>query len=131
MNTVDQYVHYIQPTWAPPAWVFGPVWSVLYILIALSFGYIFYKYYKKEVSLAFVIPFLLNLIFNFAFTYIQFGLRNLILATVDILFVLLTIVWLMIVSWKKYRWVALANIPYLVWVLFATVLQLTLTSLNR
>ncbi|MFZ1684019.1 MAG: tryptophan-rich sensory protein, partial [Candidatus Zixiibacteriota bacterium] len=36
------YVTLVKPTWAPPAWVFGPVWSVLYILIAISFGTVFY-----------------------------------------------------------------------------------------
>jgi len=73
----------------------------------------------------------LNLIFNFSFTYLQFGLKSNILAAVDILLVLGTLVWAMIAIWPHLRWVALVNIPYLLWVCFATILQLTITYLNK
>lgn len=130
MNTYIQYTDYIKPDWAPPAWVFGPVWTVLYCLIALTFGYMVYKWWKGEISWKTLLPFGLNLIFNFAFTPIQFGLNNLPLASIDILLVLGTLMWAIATVWKKYRWVAIANIPYLLWVSFATVLQLTILTLN-
>lgn len=130
MNNYSQYTDYIKPDWAPPAWLFGPVWSVLYILIIISFGYIFYKYIKKEISFAFALPFILNIFFNLLFTPIQFGLKNNFLASIDILLVLSTLLWLIFTSYSKYRWVAYINIPYLLWVSFATVLQLTITYLN-
>jgi tryptophan-rich sensory protein len=50
------YEQLIRPEWAPPAWLFGPVWTVLYILIAISFGYVFYKYFKKELSKDIALP---------------------------------------------------------------------------
>ena len=131
MNTFTSYQELIRPSWAPPSWLFGPVWSVLYILIAVSFGKVFLMAYKKEIALAIALPFILNLIFNFAFTPIQFGLRNNLLAAVDIIFVLATLIWAMIAIWSHLRWVTYLQIPYLLWVSFATVLQLTITFLNR
>ena len=130
MDTINQYAELIRPDWAPPAWVFGPVWTLLYIIIAITFGYVIYKYFKKEVKLMTVLPFILNLIFNLSFTYIQFGLKNNILASVDILLTLGTLLWFIFAIDKKYKWVAIANIPYLAWVSYATVLQLTITYMN-
>ena len=131
MNTYTNYRELIKPTWAPPSWVFGPVWTFLYIIIAISFGYVFYKYLKGEVSFMFALPFILNLIFNFAFTPIQFGLKNNLLAAADITLVLTTLIWALIVIWPYMKWIAIANTPYLLWVCFATILQFTITYLNR
>jgi translocator protein len=130
INEYTQYADFIKPDWAPPAYLFGPVWTILYTIIAVTFGYMFYRWWKGKVKQNEVLPFALNLIFNFAFTPIQFGLQNNLLASIDILLVLGTLIWIMRISWKKYRWVAIANIPYLAWVSFATVLQLTITYLN-
>jgi len=72
----------------------------------------------------------LNLVFNFAFTPLQFGLKNNFLAAADILLVLATLLWALIAIWPQARWIVYVNIPYLLWVGFATVLQLTVTYLN-
>ncbi len=130
MNNFTWYQQLIKPTWAPPAWLFGPVWTVLYTIIAISFGFVFWQIYQKKPKPKVALPFVLNLVFNFLFTPIQFGLQNNILAAIDIILVLVTIIWFMKVICPKYRWVALVNIPYLLWVSFATVLQLTITFLN-
>lgn len=129
-NEAAKYTEYIQPWFAPPSWIFGPVWSVLYIIIAISFGYVFYKIFQGEIPKIVAVPFVLNLIANVSFTPVQFGLNNLPLACVVILVVLVTIPWLMYAVWPYAKWVAYAQIPYLLWVLFATVLQLTITYLN-
>lgn len=130
MENFSWYQTLIRPDWAPPAWLFGPVWSVLYIIIALSFGYVGYLYYKKQIPFSVLLPFILNLIFNFVFTPIQFGLKSNLLASLDIILVLVTLVWALKAIYRKVAWVAYANIPYLLWVLFATVLQLNITYLN-
>lgn len=130
-NTYNWYSQLIRPSWSPPSWVFGPVWSVLYILIALSFGKVFIMAYQKQIPWLVFLPFGLNLIFNFAFTPLQFGLKNNLLAAADILLVLVTIIWAMAAIWPHSRFLAYLQIPYLLWVSFATVLQLTITYLNK
>ncbi len=132
-STYTWYQTLIKPDWAPPSWIFGPVWSVLYILIAISFGFVLYKALTKKLSPSVAIPFVLNLIFNFAFTPIQFGLQNNILAAIDIVLVWATLVWAGYTIWNvssKYRWIVYINIPYFLWVSFASVLQFTVTYLN-
>lgn len=131
MNTYNWYSQLIKPTWAPPAFVFGPVWSVLYVLIAVSFGKVFLSLWYKQIPFVVALPFILNLFFNFIFTPIQFGLQNNFLAALDILLVLSTLIWAMVVIYPYFKWVTYVQIPYLLWVSFATVLQLTITFLNR
>lgn len=120
----------LKPSWAPPSWLFGPVWTVLYLIIAISFGYVGWLAWKRKIKLSVLMPFVLNIFFNLVFTPIQFGLQNNLLAAFDILLVLATLVWAMATIWPKKRWVALVNIPYLLWVCFATVLQITITMMN-
>ena len=131
MNTYNWYSQLIKPSWAPPSWVFGPVWSVLYVIIAVSFGTVFYRVFTGKIPFIVALPFALNLIFNFAFTPLQFGLKNNLLAAIDILLVLGTLIWAIVAIYPHIRWVAYAQVPYLLWVSFATILQLTITYLNR
>ncbi len=131
MNSYNWYSTLIKPSWAPPSFLFGPVWSILYILIFVSFGRVFAMYYKDKISLVVVLPFILNLFFNFIFTYLQFTLKNNLLASLDIILVLITLVWAMVAIYPYAKWITYIQIPYLLWVSFATVLQLTITYLNR
>ena len=131
MKSYEWYSQLLKPTWAPPSWLFGPVWTFLYTLIFISFGTVFYKVIKKEIPFIVALPFLLNLLFNFIFTYLQFGLKNNYLAMIDVLLIFGTLVWAMIVIYPHIKWVALINIPYLLWVSFASILQITVTYLNR
>lgn len=130
MNESQQYLDFIRPNWAPPSWLFGPVWSILYILIAISFGKVFLMLWAKQIPWIVALPFILNLVFNFSFTYFQFGLGNNLLASIDIILILATLIWGMIAIYHHMPWVTYINIPYLLWVSFATVLQLTITYLN-
>lgn len=131
MNSYSWYATLVKPSWAPPSWLFGPVWSVLYAVIAASYGYVAYLLIQKRISFWVVVPFGLNVVFNALFTPLQFGLRSNWLASVDIVLVLVTLVWAMIAIFPHARWVALLNIPYLLWVCFATVLQFSITFLNK
>ncbi len=143
MTTYTWYQTLIKPVWAPPSWLFGPVWTLLYAIIAVSFGVVFYKAFTKEIPWIVAVPFALNLIFNFAFTPLQFGLKNNLLASLDILLVLGTLVLALYALYSfglklhietgapAYAWIIYANIPYLLWVSFATCLQLTITYLNK
>ncbi len=126
----EWYVTLIKPDWAPPSWLFGPVWSVLYAIIALTFGYVAYLYLKGHLPFVVLLPFILNLCFNLIFTPIQFGLQNNLLAFLDILLVLGTLMWALYAIYPHAPLVTYANIPYLLWVTFATILQATITYLN-
>ena len=77
-----------------------------------------------------LLPFILNLVFNAAFTPIQFGLQNNLLATLDIFLVLGTLLWALYVIYPFAPYVTYANIPYVLWGAFATILQVTVTYLN-
>ena len=125
------YATLVKPDWAPPSWLFGPVWTVLYVVIAVSFGYVAWRYMKQTLPGVVFLPFVLNLVFNLLFSPIQFGLRNNVLASVDIVLVLGTLVWALVAIRPYIPWVTWVNLPYLAWVSFATVLQFTITWLNR
>jgi translocator protein len=129
-ETVTWYQQLIKPSWAPPSWLFGPAWTFLYILIIISFGSVFTMAVRKKLPFKVALPFILNLVFNFAFSPIQFGLQNNLLAAADILLVLGTLIWAVVAIYPRKKWIALMQVPYLLWVSFATVLQLTVTYLN-
>lgn len=131
MNSYNWYSQLIKPTWAPPSWIFGPVWSVLYILIAISFGKVFLMFLQKQITFFILLPFILNIIFNLIFTPIQFGLKNNMLAALDIFLVFTTLIWAMYAIYPYVRWITYIQIPYLLWVSFAMILQFTVTYLNR
>ena len=130
-NAYNWYSALVKPTWAPPSWLFGSVWTLLYAIIAVTFGTVFYKAFTNKLPWTVALPFALNLVFNFSFTYFQFGLKNNLLDAIDIILVLGTLTWALLAIYPHTRWIALANIPYLLWVSFATVLQLTITWLNK
>lgn len=111
-----------KPSFTPPSWLFGPVWTILYIMIAFSLYFVWIKAnakQKKKITLIFGANLLLNMIWSWLF----FGLQNPILAFFDILLILSTIVAMIIVTREiniKSTWFLL---PYLMWVCFATLLN--------
>jgi tryptophan-rich sensory protein len=92
---------------------------------------VFVQAARSRVPLLVALPFAINLVANLIFTPIQFGMWNLPLAAVDILVIWGTIVWMMLSIWPHHRWVATAQVPYFVWVSIATVLQFSITWMNR
>ena len=130
MESATWYLQLTKPFWAPPAWVFAPLWLILYTLIIISFGTVFYKVAKKKLPTEIAMPFVLNIIFNIAFINVNLGLHNNILASIIVLLVLGTVVWMITVIHPKVRWIAYAQIPYLTWSIFAVILQLTITCMN-
>ncbi|WP_409994182.1 TspO/MBR family protein [Rhodopirellula sp. SWK7] len=131
MNWKDWYDALEKPSWTPEPSTIGLIWQILYPIILISFGYVFVQSLRKKIPWKVTIPFAINLVANLLFTPIQFGLRNLPLAAIDILIVWVTIPAMMLVIWKHHRWVAIAQVPYLIWVSLATILQLSITWWNR
>ena len=130
MNWLDWYQSLEKPTWTPSPGTIGLVWTILYPIIAISFGIVFVQVLRRKLPVSIAVPFLLNLVTNLLFMPIFSGLRNLPLAAVDILLVWASLVWCIVASWPRVRWVAVAQIPYLIWVSLATVLQLAITAWN-
>ncbi len=130
-STYSWYQTLQKPFFAPPSWLFGVAWSILYPIIFVSFGMIFYKVFKKEIPSIVAVPFIFNLIFNLLFTPIQFGLKNNLLASADILIVIVTLVWGIILVYPHSKSLAYIQIPYLLWGLFATLLQFSILFLNK
>lgn len=130
MSWMEWYNALEKPSWTPTPATIGLVWRILYPIILVTFGFVFVQAFRKKFPWIVALPFAINLAANVAFTPIQFGLRNLTLASVDILIVWGTIIWMMTAIWNHYKWIAFAQLPYLVWVSIATVLQLSITWSN-
>ena len=128
---MDWYDSLLKPSWTPEPATIGLIWQLLYPIIFISFAFVFVQAARKKIPGPVAVPFAINLVANLVFTPIQFGLRNLPLASLDILLVWGTIVWMSFKVWEHSRWVALAQLPYFVWVSIATVLQLSITWMNR
>ncbi len=130
MDWMTWYNQLAKPHWTPAPATIGMIWTILYPIIAISFGFVFVQAIRRKIPWSTALPFAINLMANVAFTPIQFGLRNMPLASVDILIVWGSILWMMWAVWPRYRWVTFAQVPYLVWVSIATILQLSITVLN-
>lgn len=130
-STRTWYQNLKKPCWAPPGWLFSPVWTVLYILIIISFGSVFYDTYTGDLPYMVAIPFALNLLFNLIFPPIQFRLQNNYLSSADVLIILITLIWSMSVIFPYQPWIMWINVPYLLWVSFATILQLAVSYMNK
>ena len=123
MDTTSWYRSLNKPNWAPQEWVFGTVWSILYPIIIAVNVYVIILLLKGRIGINIAVPFWLNIFFNVIFTPLQFGLRNNILAMLDIYLILATIIWAIVVIFPVSKLTAAAFVPYLIWVAIATVLQ--------
>jgi len=131
MSFMEWYNALLKPSWTPEPAFIGLMWQILYPIIFVTFGFVFVQAARRKIPRTVAIPFAVNLVANVIFTPIQFGLRNLPMATVDILIVWGSIVWMMAAIWRQYRWVAAVQLPYFAWVSVATVLQASITWMNR
>lgn len=129
-NFIDWYNALAKPSWTPSPQFIGLVWQTLYTIILLTFGFVFVQALRGKLPRIIVVPFIVNLIANIAFTPIQFGLRNLPLAAIDIVIVWASIIWLSYKIWPYYKSIAFLQVPYFIWVSIATVLQLSITFMN-
>jgi tryptophan-rich sensory protein len=131
MDWLTWYNNLAKPAWTPSPSTIGLIWTILYPIIAVSFGFVFVQAFRGKLPWKIALPFAINLVANLIFTTILFRVRNLPLASLDILVVLGTIVWSVVAIWPRYRWVAWAQTPYFIWVSIATILQLSITWMNR
>ncbi len=119
-----------KPTLSPPNWVFAPVWTLLYILMGVSLYLIWKKGFgKKQVKTA-VYLFSIQLLLNFLWTFIFFGLKNMPFAFIEIVVLWFMILVTIIKFYKISRQSAYQLIPYILWVSFASYLNISIFLLN-
>jgi tryptophan-rich sensory protein len=124
------YQTLVKPPFNPPDWVFAPVWTVLYCLMAVAAWRVWRRpdHGRTERALAvFVLQLVLNLLWSFLF----FGLQRIGLALVEIGFLLLVLVVNTHLFWRVDRWAGLLFVPYVAWVAFASLLNGAIWWLNR
>lgn len=124
----DWYMKLNKPWFSLPNWVFGPVWLVLYTFMGIALYLNWIK--KSQQSKVNVRLFFIHLFFNFIWTPVFFGMKNLELALVIIIILWCLIIKLIIDFNKMNKISSILLIPYLLWVTFATVLNFSLMLLN-
>lgn len=130
MTWIEWYSSLTKPSWTPAPSTISLIWTLLYPIILISFGFVFVQAFRRKVGWNVALPFAINLVANLLFMPIFAGLRNVPLAAADIVIVWATVLWCMVAVWPFYKWVGAAQVPYFVWVSVATVIQLSITWTN-
>jgi len=125
----DWYAGLQKPAWNPPNWIFGPVWTALYMIMAVAAWLVWKRggFAGQRVALSL---FLIQLLFNALWSPLFFGLRHPALAFVDILLLWLALLGTVITFWKALPLAGALLVPYLAWVTFASALNFALWRLN-
>lgn len=123
------YQQIAKPDWTPPGWIFGPVWTFLYIAMAVAAWLVWQSGGWAENRFA-LTAYLIQLVLNAAWSWIFFGEHAIGLALADIILLLLLIIVVMIAFWKKNLVAGLLMLPYVLWVGFASVLNYSIWMLH-
>ncbi|MBD3204040.1 tryptophan-rich sensory protein [Candidatus Woesearchaeota archaeon] len=117
-----------KPFFTPPNWVFGPVWTILYLLLGISF-YLVWKTDKTNKTSAYVL-FFIQLFLNVSWSILFFGLRSPFLGLLEIIILIGAIGATIIRFFRTFKLSAYLLVPYFLWVCFAAVLNLSIYLLN-
>jgi len=126
----DWYASLDKPFFAPPEWLFGTAWGIIYPLIGIALVWAIILWRKDKVPTNFILLFLVNIAANLAFTPLLLGTLNNIVGAISIFVVLATLALLQRQAWRSSKPIFLLLTPYLLWGSFVTVLQITITILN-
>jgi len=127
-NIQSWYVTLIKPSFNPPNYLFGPVWTSLYIIMGISFYMIWSSTKSNKNKLIGI--YLFQLVLNFLWSFIFFKYHAIGIAAIEINFLWLSILTMIMMFYKNNKWAAFINIPYLLWVSFASVLNISIYLLN-
>jgi len=127
VDAASFYAQLTKPSWAPPPWLFGPVWTVLYALMGISAWLVWRSPGPKRLALSL---FGVQLAANALWSWLFFAWHRGALATVEVLVLLALIVATVVAFWRTSRRAALLLLPYLLWVSFASVLTWTVWRHN-
>ena len=125
----DWYFNLNKPSFNPPNYLFGPVWSFLYLLMGVSF-YLILQETKSPLRKKAINIFILQLSLNFLWSFLFFKFQLLGLAFIEILLIWLSILWMILEFKKLNKTAAYLQIPYLLWVSFASLLNGTIWWIN-
>jgi len=136
-NIPTWYAGLAKPFFAPPNWVFGPVWTTLYFLMGVALYLIWQKGFvkpkslqvKKRAKLA-IYVFSIQLALNVIWSYLFFGLRNPFLGLIEVILMWFSILATIILFWRVSKKAAIMLIPYIAWVTIATALNAGVWILN-
>ena len=120
------YSQIIQPSFSPPSWVFGPVWTSLYIMMSISIWIHWVS--KKDIKTLKI--YFAHIFFNGIWSIIFFGFHQILLAFFNLLIILFFILWLVNIYYKENKLSFLLMIPYLVWSIYALLLNGSIFYLN-
>lgn len=123
------YMQLVRPPWAPPAWLFGPVWSVLYVMMGIAAWLVWREHGFRGASTALKL-FAAQLVANALWTWLFFVWRQGALSLAEIVLLWLLIAATITTFWRLNRLAAMLLLPYLAWVSFATALTWSLWRLN-
>jgi tryptophan-rich sensory protein len=126
-NIPNWYTGLAKPSWTPPSWIFGPVWTALYFSMAVAAWLV----WRKGNAWGPLALFAVQLVFNAAWSWLFFGLHSPGIAFVDILLLWIAIAATTMVFWRRSLVAGLLLGPYLTWVGFAAVLNFAIWRLNR
>lgn len=118
-----------RPDFNPPSSVFGPVWTVLYALMGFSLYLVWKQKHSKERNQAITL-FIIQLVLNFAWSFLFFWFQRIDLALVEIVVLWISVLFMIIQFFRVSKAAAAINIPYLLWVSFATLLNAAYYILN-
>ncbi|MCB2219215.1 MAG: tryptophan-rich sensory protein [Bacteroidetes bacterium] len=125
----ESYASLNKPSFSPPNWLFGPVWTLLYLLMGVSLFLIWKMPANKERYRA-IFVFLVQLLLNFFWSFIFFYFNRIGLALIEIILLWLNIAVMLVLFYKIKPVAAFINIPYFLWVSFASILNASLYFLN-
>lgn len=124
------YATLIRPEFSPPNWVFGPVWTTLYVMMGISLYLIWKKYEEGKDAKPALAIFSIQWALNAAWSFLFFGLQSPLYGLIGIIPLWIAIVLMIRSYYPLSRNAALLQIPYLLWVSFATILNASIWLLN-
>ena len=125
----DWYPTLTKPSWNPPNWVFGPVWTTLYVMMAVAAWRVWLKQPHPGVPSG-ILAYLIQLALNTSWSGMFFALQNPMLGFVNIFLLWVAILWTIERFWWTSRVAAILMIPYVLWVTYAMALNFTIWRLN-
>lgn len=118
----DWYDHLHKPAWQPPDWVFPIAWNTIFFLTIISLVIVWNSVPRTRLTYLIIAVAIINGLFNVLWSWLFFGNRLILLAVYDAILIFLTVVIIMILTWRVSKQASLLLVPYAVWTLFATFL---------